>query len=484
MISVIFILEIGLEHLYLIFAFLLLGCSASETKGDSAESIPVSEPEISEPSTEDPEWITAVGTLELEKELLAEQVDLAVISNFRVFFRKADGSWFYDPASMELLHFADHQLLDAIVGPTGTPILFMQDGVFVWDGELLLSPLNAHWEDEIIDIQSDESGFWINGASGLYRWKGDSFSLTQVGADLVSIAAGGYWREYPALWFSSEGIHAMVDTPSGLSIAASVPIQGRTLSIDRRDQVWVLDEDGFVFLRRDGWNKLLIPGSVMELAGNSKSDRVWIRLEDTCWVHEDGEFHAVPIPDGEWIDVDAAGRLVTLDSSNLYRYTVDREAGFVGLPRNRIDRSQSIAIDPPFADQIQHITVHLGDVSLTLEELPWTFWIDPVEIGDGDLSITAELVYQDGTTFETNLIRSIVLGNVSWENDISPLNSSKCLYCHEGSTFTLLNSKELWIEKIDKIIENVENGQMPQGQNPLSVDEIGKIKLWRDGGFQ
>ena len=64
------------------------------------------------------------------------------------------------------------------------------------------------------------------------------------------------------------------------------------------------------------------------------------------------------------------------------------------------------------------------------------------------------------------------------------MNADKCLSCHAGGTNTELNTKEMWVNDIETILINVENGTMPLGDEALRSDEISLIRAWKDGGFE
>ena len=76
------------------------------------------------------------------------------------------------------------------------------------------------------------------------------------------------------------------------------------------------------------------------------------------------------------------------------------------------------------------------------------------------------------------------LETINWGQDIESINTAKCMRCHGGNTFTVLEAKERWIDQIDNIIYNVEFGAMPMGADPLSAEVIGKIRSWSETGFE
>ena len=76
------------------------------------------------------------------------------------------------------------------------------------------------------------------------------------------------------------------------------------------------------------------------------------------------------------------------------------------------------------------------------------------------------------------------MGIPTWESDIKPLYEVHCALCHGGSTYTLLDEKDLWVDRIEMIMDQVQSGAMPQDAPSLSIDQISIIQLWMDGGFQ
>ena len=125
----------------------------------------------------------------------------------------------------------------------------------------------------------------------------------------------------------------------------------------------------------------------------------------------------------------------------------------------------------------------MNDSSHLLEGPPWQLELLPTELGQGSIALKVEVTYADGSQVEVVKDMYVDLGEVSWGNDISPLNDALCISCHGGNSATLLASKSSWIEEIEGIITMVELEAMPQGGPPLTTAEIAKIKQWRDAGF-
>ena len=68
--------------------------------------------------------------------------------------------------------------------------------------------------------------------------------------------------------------------------------------------------------------------------------------------------------------------------------------------------------------------------------------------------------------------------------EIELISQEHCVSCHNGSTITILETKEQWTHHIEAIIEEVSRESMPLGGPYLSADEIMQIRGWKQGGFQ
>ena len=135
-----------------------------------------------------------------------------------------------------------------------------------------------------------------------------------------------------------------------------------------------------------------------------------------------------------------------------------------------------------FASDISDIQVLLNSELIDMYQN--TIQLIPSVIGDGQHVLEAIVEYHDGSIVTESSLFQIGQERITWDDYISPLNVNNCLSCHAGGTNTELHTKETWIDKIELILENVDSGTMPLGDETLRTDEISLIRAWRDGGFE
>ena len=441
-------------------------------------------------SGEEPEeitWWQPESVTTVEEEVLATAVTAASLSHFRLFAQQSDGFWYSDPTLPQDYLLPAYELRQAVVTSDGVALFFMEDGLFVWDQDMLdlePSPFGQVWQDTLVASQSDSLGLWLMGEQGLFRWRDGQLESVSMTTSISGFAAGAQWHDEPAVWVLADGVHALVDTAQGLQVAASVDIKGQQLAVDRLDRVWVVDDEGLLFMRdTTGWSQLAIESPVQLVHSNANSASSWLQVGEEVWLWQDEQLWSVNPPRGQWLGVDGSGRLLTLEQGELLRYSSGRAPGLLGLPRQQISHSFELVVSPSFAAEVSAVKVSLNGQESSLTERPWKLLVEPVNYGQGLLNIDVTIEYLDGSVVTTQQQRTIDLGISTWDDKIAPLNAAKCLACHGGTTFTLLDTKNQWIEYIDTIIAKVESGEMPQGQAPLSADEVGNIILWRDGGF-
>ena len=75
----------------------------------------------------------------------------------------------------------------------------------------------------------------------------------------------------------------------------------------------------------------------------------------------------------------------------------------------------------------------------------------------------------------------------SYAKDIASFARASCIACHFaplGTAPMSLESRELWVENIDKIILRLEAETMPPEGNPLTGGSVELVRRWRDEGFR
>ena len=115
---------------------------------------------------------------------------------------------------------------------------------------------------------------------------------------------------------------------------------------------------------------------------------------------------------------------------------------------------------------------------------PWSWTLDPAQHPAGDHVIDVSVAWNDGRT--ADLYREVTLGAgvITWDEHVRVLFEDRCAQCHGGTSETVLETPEAWVERYERILELVITQQMPLGLQPLTSAETALIQAWGDGGFQ
>lgn len=80
---------------------------------------------------------------------------------------------------------------------------------------------------------------------------------------------------------------------------------------------------------------------------------------------------------------------------------------------------------------------------------------------------------------------------VRFADQLEPLSQTKCESCHRqsGSAQPVLETATQWANAIDRILQRVdpqtpELTRMPRGQEPLTADELTRLRRWKEEGFR
>ncbi|MFH0921463.1 MAG: cytochrome c [Fibrobacterota bacterium] len=74
--------------------------------------------------------------------------------------------------------------------------------------------------------------------------------------------------------------------------------------------------------------------------------------------------------------------------------------------------------------------------------------------------------------------------SICYSRHVAPLLNARCAPCHVGQTTAgvRIDSYDLAIARIDRIIARTEAGTMPQGGPDLSSAQVDTLKAWRQNG--
>ena len=201
--------------------------------------------------------------------------------------------------------------------------------------------------------------------------------------------------------------------------------------------------------------------------------------------HRDGRFSAVEVPAGEWIGVDAVGRLIVLAEDGAQRIAARRVVAITGLQAGMLlDDPVTMRLAPTGPESLEDLGIWVDDTPLDIEPDLGTVELDPVRLAPGDHVVWITASGPEGTTLTEVPFITGELPDASWEDDIEGIAVEHCSRCHGEGAAISLHTADAWRLDIDRILTEVVTQDMPLGGPYLSDDELDRIRGWQAGGFQ
>ncbi|MCA9608125.1 MAG: hypothetical protein KC619_21095 [Myxococcales bacterium] len=226
---------------------------------------------------------------------------------------------------------------------------------------------------------------------------------------------------------------------------------------------------------------------VARLLTSAQSREAWvIDASGHTWLHADGQLFDAPtvsVDATQILAVAADGALYASGAASIERFAPRRFARVEGAANGALlVTPQTFTIEVEGAPTVE-ATVDGAPVEVLAD--PRRVELDPVALGEGTHELVIRVAYDDGTLPVTDARRFEVITGATWEQDVFPLYEARCAACHgpEGSAVTRLGTAAEWQERIEVIVQNVEQGRMPLGRAPLSGREVALIQAWQVGGF-
>lgn len=316
---------------------------------------------------------------------------------------------------------------------------------------------------------------------GLYRWKHDLLQRVEVdGAPVTGPFAPGARLDGRAVDWVRAG-DELVALSYGGEVQARAVLSGLpagSMATGPGGALWAEVEGALLVVGPGGSLSWPLADATLEAVyGVPGAVGVWLDTSEGWMLGTQGALFALDgAPRGE-LQVDGAGRLVSLYGGEVERWSTDLHLALHGLtPGETLTEARALTSDLTGAeltllvDGEPHGEGLLIDPSaLTPEEhvAALSAWIGGQELRSPEVPFVA-----DG------------LGEVTWAQHVGPLYEGRCARCHDNGTETQLGSAERFAEHVEQVLIEVRAGRMPIGDDPLSEGEIALIELWVEGGFQ
>ena len=242
--------------------------------------------------------------------------------------------------------------------------------------------------------------------------------------------------------------------------------------------IWFLDSSKNLY---SIFQDSLLPQEPPEQINALFGPKLWFAGETSVWQVEGQIWSAHDIPTEGILDIDLHGRILQNIDDELWRHSIGRPIVVVGLSENLMV-NETVQLLPSDPESVNSLRVWANSTELSLlSDYTLTLNPDEYDIGEQTLRFFSESELGDTLSYQSFWVGD--LPEVSWE-EIDLISQEHCISCHNGSTITILETKEQWIHNVDRIVEEISRESMPLGGPYLSEDDIMKIRGWKQGGFQ
>jgi hypothetical protein len=428
------------------------------------------------------------GALEPYLDTLATNVtDAVALSSVHLLTVQAEGVHISDEAGSAPVFLEAESHRGGVTLDSTHHLLALDEKLMVWDGTWLrTSPVDALMPVPPDSIHGHDAHVWMVGAGQLFHYTGGSLSAVTIDGTtdvrLVAPASDSLCAVMAPFLVVLDGFGGV------LSVVDFQPERlASSMTFDADGYLWLADGSNILARRAPGgdWGELDAGEPIERVQGNAAADGIWLRTESQVLYHQDGLFHTVETPDGDWMGVDPLGRLVVLSAEGLERVAVRRSVGVSGiLAHTQLDDAVTIAFAPTGAASVSALEAWVGTQQLDIDPVGTTAELDPVALAPGDHVLRMAVDGPEGTTITDLPFTTGELPDAEWETDIEPIMQEHCSRCHGDAAAIPLHTADLWRLNIDRILAEVVSQDMPLGGPYLSDDELDLVRGWQAGGFQ
>ena len=421
-------------------------------------------------SVEDTAVPTALVSLAPHQSLQQRQDGTLLVDEF------TQGVLLLDATSTDGVQLSSSQSLLALDGE----LFLMNDGT----EDLVSSPINDLLPVPVEQVESVTDTIWFLGAGRLFRWNDGRLLEVALGErvviDMIRSTEGlaVLAPNFELLWIDGDGVSTVSQReifPTAMAPTASTGL----LMTEGSSEIHRYQNGDWTQFEIDGI------GGVLQLISNVNSDLVWIEGIDASVVYDRGTICTIDeVLEGTWLDVDALGRLITVQDGNLLRYSLGQPVGVVGLlPHEDLTVATEVFFLPTLPESITELSVWVGTEELDVNAESNSTVLNPDNFEQSTHTIRMIAETEEDISITEFPFVVATLEETKW-SDVEPIYVENCSSCHSEGALIPLYTVDLWRQNIDLIIDEVSAQTMPLGTAPLSEEDMLKIRGWKQGGFQ
>ena len=418
-------------------------------------------------------------------ELVAVEQEVSItLSGFQTLLKGSSGWSIHDETQSNPIYLGEYEYVDGLVLDESSTALLLDGQIQIFNrGALEASPLNDLLPIPAENLFGTDESLWFAGAGRLYSLENDGLSEVTVSdgsiQDFVFGSAGIHALTLPELILIEKGVDGtqIVDYRSDI-----LPLD---MVFDSSGTLWVSDGSAVLHQRNGNriWSVLELEDPIVKLMGHETSSDLWIETETSVFHHRAGEFYAVDIPQGEWMDMDEYGRLLIQTAEGIQRISIERTVVVSGIRSGSVlEGVQELKFLPTLEDTVTSLHAWIDQTALSINGN--ISQIDSNDFSSGLHVLRMVATGDEGTTVTEVPFVIGELPDMKWEDDIDALSQRHCNDCHGETSFLPLHAAQQWEENISLILSEVLGNEMPKGGPYLSAEEIQMIRGWQNGGFQ
>ncbi|MEC7947527.1 MAG: cytochrome c [Myxococcota bacterium] len=338
-----------------------------------------------------------------------------------------------------------------------------------------LRPLDLGLPVPVTDMRRTGGTTWLSGAGRLFEVRGAA--IVEVVVDATDVISA-YAASETHLYLATPDLVVLRRDAGRFEVESMAPGPISDLAVDDTGMLWTLiDGTPSVWMEPGAGVPVSLPEPIIAFEPPGPwliGARGAYQLQDRVLWHHTMDTTGV-------LGSDAEGRLLEATDGQLLRHSVGRPVVIPALPVP-LEVTEEVLLLPSDPASVTALSVHVGDTPVEVLGDPWRARLDPerLEAGDGVLRIFMESELGDQLDQHNLWVGS--LPDVTWA-DVEEINQASCLSCHGGDTATRLVTSDDWRIRIDAILEYVNSGEMPLGDDRLSDPDIVTIRAWKHGGF-